>query len=967
MIRLSALLALTLAVRPASAGWLESGLEALAGNLGMRPAIGAVERAPGGGVLLRRVELTRPGLSVSLPEVRLSLDWKALMKRRFQIVQLDIPELDIEGDSSFSPPSSSPDSAWSVAAHSIRIGVLRGRWTDGGKSHSGSAKGLHLAYADGRLEVREGRLFVAGSTAGVSGSMLLDGTAADLTAEFSGRLAGRLRLVRKASVWVAEGRPSWDGLPLEGKATLAQDGNWTARVSVADMGRRAPAWTKRFGVVRGQASASGRGLDARSRGQAQLKMTSTKGLSAAGSANWKEGAQSGSGTVSGLGIAGNFSWAVGSGKSTVSWSLAGATVDLSPVGVDLRIASAAVRGSAERRTSAWQIAAEALAEGSRARGAAIDRTSIRVQGGTQAHTVQLVVETMGTTVSAMGEGRWVAGAWKTRWDIAELMESTGAARGEAVLSYAHERIDLGGSVMGLDLGRLPVLASMPVSLGGELVAKVALSGHPRDLAGEVSWSVSDAMVAGIGPGTIQGGGTVSSGTIVLRESRWESGRAWATLSGSAPFPSALAMPDYDLLLGVGGMEESPLSISEDWMQAEDLTANARMRVRRTGGKVMSEGTADVRAAAVRFPASGVSIVDATAAVVADGASFRVSGHAKGQNGSDVNVSGRIGTLGPELTFNAKRLAFSPRPGTKAEASLACSLSGAWSAPRLTGEVVVARADIGPPPRPGALRRWFRRMRGKSAPPPAKPGPAFPPHLAADLKVSFDRQVWYKEGATSVELRGALRVRREPPADPQIYGHIETLRGRLVYYGRTFELQSSRLDFFGKWPPDPEVEAQALYVEERSRTRVSLSLSGPLSSPRATLSSEPPLEERDILSVLAIGRPLDDRPERGETSAGREAAENTVMAYASQSVRQNLFGSLNLDVFQLRLDGERRSHLTVGRYVSRDLFLSSEKSFGQGGQHSVKAEYTLSPHWSVELARTSLGYSVIDLYLRKGFF
>ncbi|PIR15889.1 MAG: hypothetical protein COV48_11885 [Elusimicrobia bacterium CG11_big_fil_rev_8_21_14_0_20_64_6] len=266
------------------------------------------------------------------------------------------------------------------------------------------------------------------------------------------------------------------------------------------------------------------------------------------------------------------------------------------------------------------------------------------------------------------------------------------------------------------------------------------------------------------------------------------------------------------------------------------------------------------------------------------------------------------------------------------------------------------------------RRWFSRLRGKPrVQEPAKASPEFPPRLAANVKISFDRQVWYKEGATSVEVRGALHLRREPPADPQIFGSIETLRGRLVYYGRTFELRPSRVDFAGLWPPDPQVDAQALYIEERSRTRIQLALTGPLSSPRASLSSEPPLDERDILSVLAIGHPLDDRGEAGESSAGREAAERVMASYASQSVRQNLLGRLNLDVFQFQLDHERRSHLTMGRYISRDLFISVENSFGSDGQHSVKAEYTLSPIWSIELSRTNLGYSVIDLFYRKGFF
>ncbi|PIR15165.1 MAG: hypothetical protein COV48_15885, partial [Elusimicrobia bacterium CG11_big_fil_rev_8_21_14_0_20_64_6] len=589
-----AVIVLLLAASPASAGWLESGLEALAGRLGVHPRIGVIEKAPGGGALLRRVELSRPGLSVSMPEVRLTLDWKALVQRRLEIVRLDIPELIISVESSSAPASAPSKSAWSLAARAIHVGVMRGRWSGDGEPLEWSVQGLDASYAADRLAVRKGRVFIAGSTASVSGWMLADGTAADVTADLSGRAAGRVRIARDDTGWSAQGRPVWEGLSLEGKAALAPDGNWTAKISVAGMERRAPAWTKRLGAVRGQASASGRGFDARGRGQAKFLFNSPRGISASGAANWKGKTHAGSGKVSGLGLEGGFSWRGTPKKSTGSWVLSGVETSLSPIGVDLKLSSTDIHGYIESRPAGWHMTAQASATGLRTGKIALDQLSLNVQGSTQAHTLVLIAETSGTTVTATGKGRWAGDAWKTRWEATQLTTASATARGVGTLSLSPGRVDIHGSVEGVNLAHLPAKHSLPAGLGGSLASKVSLSGPPQALAGGVSWSVSEAMVAGIGPGTIRGEGEVSSGTVVLRECRWESGQAWATLSGSAPITSTLELPDYDLRLEVGGMEQTPLTISHEWLEADDLVLHARMRLKRTGGKLLSDGSARAR-------------------------------------------------------------------------------------------------------------------------------------------------------------------------------------------------------------------------------------------------------------------------------------------------------------------------------------------------------------------------------------
>src|SRR6185295_15809827 len=101
-----------------------------------------------------------------------------------------------------------------------------------------------------------------------------------------------------------------------------------------------------------------------------------------------------------------------------------------------------------------------------------------------------------------------------------------------------------------------------------------------------------------------------------------------------------------------------------------------------------------------------------------------------------------------------------------------------------------------------------------------------------------------------------------------------------------------------------------------------------------LTSEPPMEERDILSVLVLGRPL---AEAGQSSTGAEqsrsdVAQQLVADYVTQGVRQlSVVRALDLDVLRVQFAGPNQADITVGRYLTRDLFVSYGQTLGPQGE------------------------------------
>jgi autotransporter translocation and assembly factor TamB len=56
-------------------------------------------------------------------------------------------------------------------------------------------------------------------------------------------------------------------------------------------------------------------------------------------------------------------------------------------------------------------------------------------------------------------------------------------------------------------------------------------------------------------------------------------------------------------------------------------------------------------------------------------------------------------------------------------------------------------------------------------------------------------------------------------------------------------------------------------------------------------------------------------------------------------------------------------LTVGRYITRDLFLSFEQTLGEDGGRRINAEYSLTPLWSLEGGTGSDGRYVVDVLFK----
>jgi translocation and assembly module TamB len=305
------------------------------------------------------------------------------------------------------------------------------------------------------------------------------------------------------------------------------------------------------------------------------------------------------------------------------------------------------------------------------------------------------------------------------------------------------------------------------------------------------------------------------------------------------------------------------------------------------------------------------------------------------------------------------------PSYEAVLTGALALDGALNAPRLTGDVTVTHAVVRPSLLPTSVPEHapdpsitvVGRPDGDAAAEPPPRADAFDA-LALGVNVTLGTDVWVRRLDAEIELEGRARLDKAAHAPLRVTGRVRSVRGWYSFQGRRFTLESGEVRFGGEAPPDPALEARARH--RAGEYVIWVTIGGTLASPTLRLASEPSLSEADVLSVLLFGRPATELGS-GEQVALHERAVGLAAGYVMPEVRASVLQTLPLD--ELEVSGEA---VTVGRYMTDDVFLSLSQEFGSTPGQTVGVEYRLRRDTSVRLSTSSRGNSAVDLIWQKRY-
>ncbi|MFL5522353.1 MAG: translocation/assembly module TamB domain-containing protein, partial [Gemmatimonadales bacterium] len=548
--------------------------------------------------------------------------------------------------------------------------------------------------------------------------------------------------------------------------------------------------------------------------------------------------------------------------------------------------------------------------------------------------------------------------------------------------------DLRLGIVGLDLEALRASGLAPI--GGRLDGSLHLSGPaatPR-LEGKVALAV--ASRGGRDMGTVSTDlDWTTEGLRVAAAARPRLGGA-LTIDGTLPYRLTLAPKDTSASVGsepttgegvslAVRADSFDLAMFQPLLPAETATGlhgklQADARITGTVKQPEATGAVGLVRGALELPTIGIKYQDGQLEGRLEGDALQVNRlRLRTAKDEELTATGRIllrplSEPGLDLTATLQHFKLVDSDQLKTSASGNVQLAGTLLKPELSGELRLDRTDffVGAQAAhakvedveltPQELRQLARKF-GPSVLTHAEETPSLMDRVKLDLAIQMPRRVWIRRVSTpktNIELMGRVRVTQEPGEEMQFFGRAEPVpdRGTIELNGREFRLTEGDINLAG--PVDStKLDVNASYQVptqsggDNEGVQIYVHAKGRLDSLGLDFTSDPAMNQDDILSYIITGRPTSDNPlfeGSGQGTSGTDMAVGTLASAISNSAGQ----SLGFDVFQIKQEPTRGLTLTAGRYVSSRLFLDLQLPLGGHSQQAsgsnfgpgFELEYTL---------------------------
>jgi len=296
-----------------------------------------------------------------------------------------------------------------------------------------------------------------------------------------------------------------------------------------------------------------------------------------------------------------------------------------------------------------------------------------------------------------------------------------------------------------------------------------------------------------------------------------------------------------------------------------------------------------------------------------------------------------------------------------------NLSGTSDNSTLSGSVTVIRASFTP-----------RADLGQILSQASKPVPAASPddYLAGmQLNVRVETSPNFEfETALTRDLHADAELRlRGTPFRPVLLGTISINQGEVQMFGNKYTVNRGEIRFLNPVKLEPSFDMD---LETKARgIVVNISFSGTAQKLNVNYSSDPPLQSREIIALLATGR--DPKSSAGlassqVTGGGLTEVGNGLLGQAvSQQLSsrvQRFFGAsrVKIDPQLSGVENLPQARLTIEQQVSKDITLTYITNLNRTQEQLVRIEYDFSKNWSAVAVREGNGLFGIDFQYRKRF-
>jgi autotransporter translocation and assembly factor TamB len=518
-------------------------------------------------------------------------------------------------------------------------------------------------------------------------------------------------------------------------------------------------------------------------------------------------------------------------------------------------------------------------------------------------------------------------------------------------------------------------------LAGLLNGDATITGTTADPAIEATFSIAQGKVEQSSFESLKATGKLAAHDLSFDTTLVQSGTNQVKAAGhlgvggeaGAPRPVDVTISSTPIDLGLAQLVTTSLSKISG-------TAQVDLHVTGTTQTPSVDGIVRVDKGAFTLVGSGVSYKDATAALAFRGNRMTIDqlllhdddGHElTAQGGLDVLSAGEQRTFDVHVT-STKLHVLNNELGTL-QINADVRFSGDLAAPKFDGRI---RLDSGrlqvdqilqrttnnpysetpadselnqPPPAGSAIVPPPGGLTGQ--PQPSAPSPSAQPatptapqkslfdRVALDLTIDLPDNLVMRGrglrvgnstiglGDMNVIAGGTMHLRKAPDAPLDIVGDMQVVRGTYTFQGKRFDVQrDSEVRFRGGDATDPALDVSA--ERDVSGIAAMVHVRGTAQRPQVSLTSQPPLDEAEILSLIVFGQPLGDLQSTQRTSLAEQAgimAAGAVTTPLADSIAQ----ALDLDVFEILAptDTVKAPVVSVGSQIGSRVYIGARQEIG----------------------------------------
>jgi translocation and assembly module TamB len=299
-----------------------------------------------------------------------------------------------------------------------------------------------------------------------------------------------------------------------------------------------------------------------------------------------------------------------------------------------------------------------------------------------------------------------------------------------------------------------------------------------------------------------------------------------------------------------------------------------------------------------------------------------------------------------------------------------ALNGTSDASTLSGSITLNRAAFNPRSDLGGLMA----LAAKPVPAAASPN-EYLRGMQFDVRIESGPNFEFQTSLTrDVEAEVDLRLRGSP-IRPVLLGTVSVNQGEIQLFGNRYTVDRGDIRFLNPVKIEPTFDMD---LETKARgIVVNISFSGTLQKLNVNYSSDPPLQPREIIALLAVGR---NPTALGSTASGEVATSSSsgleagggllgeALSAQLSSRIQRFFGAsrVKIDPTVTGVDNLPQARLTVEQQVSREITVTYITNLNRTQEQMVQLEWDFSSHWSAIAVRQDNGLFGIDFQYRKRF-